>query len=316
MKKVEVSAQVTATITLLEVFGNSVFVVIWFFITTRDGYATIAVGMLLNFVILSYMFSINTGENRGRVVDNGWANVFKHVLKCGNSSLPNENQEQPNHRLPQNGPVQQSSKDKGIISRSLNTRQTTMVKPFSNWDVCKHNTNGAIYTIFRKEHCLPSTSKDVCTLDLNVPIYEEEPCSSKVMRQNYTKSISSDDDTDLQEEDCRISLRWKIISSMLSNVRNEKIYIHYFTRLLSFEDSLKNGHMSNVFSSEYFDAADLVEEEIKDIQHKFSGDIGSRIKMRTDIINSIQFYERDEDIYEEFLERLITMEETLIEDHC
>jgi hypothetical protein len=171
MRKVQVSAQVTATITLLEVLSNSVHVVIWYFIAARDGYATLTQGMLFQFVILSYAFSINTGDNRSRVVDHGWANVFKHVLQCGNSSLLNENQEQPNQRPPQNGPVQQSNKDNGIISRSLNTRQTNMVKPFSNRGGCKHNTNGAIYTIFRKEHCLPSTSKGVSTLDLHVLLH-------------------------------------------------------------------------------------------------------------------------------------------------
>ena len=74
--------------------------------------------------------------------------------------------------------------------------------------------------------------------------------------------------------------------------------------------------MSNVFSSKYLDTADLVEEEINDIQHSFTRDIESRIKMRTDMLNSIQFHERDEDMYQEFLERLITMEEDLIVDNC
>ena len=316
MRKVQVSAQVTATITLLEVLSNCVHVVIWYFIATRDGYATLTQGMLFQFVILSYAFSINTGDNRSRVVDNGWANVFKHLLHCGNLSLQNDNQIQHDNNPTQNFPLQQRRKDRGIMSRSINTRQTNIVKPVSNPDECKENTNGTIYTISRKEHCLPSTSKHVSTLDLNVPIYDEDPCSSKVVLQNDTQSVSSEDYTDQSEEDCRISVRWKTISSMLSNVKNEKLYIHYFTRLLSVEDSLKNDYMSNVFSSKYLDTADLVEEEINDIQHSFTRDIESRIKMRTDMLNSIQFHERDEDMYQEFLERLITMEEDLIIDNC
>ena len=62
-------------------------------------------------------------------------------------------------------------------------------------------------------------------------------------------------------------------------------------------------------------SGDAENGEIKDMQLNFIGDIESRIKMRTDIINSIQFNEYDENMYDEFLERLINMEEDLVEEN-
>ena len=90
MRKVKVSAQVTAAITLLEAFGNFVNVVIWICISNLTKYeqngsfyaqtGPLPQGMLLYFVLLSYTFLMNTRHNRYRVVDNGWATVLKNVL--------------------------------------------------------------------------------------------------------------------------------------------------------------------------------------------------------------------------------------------
>ena len=370
MRKVKISAQVTATFTLLEAFGNCVNVVIWMSMASpvqdKSFYkqtGPLPTGMLLSFVLLPYIFLMNTGHNRSRVVDNGWANVLKNVLPCNSASLPNDNQRVDDNNPRENAQVQQSIKCKWGVFRSINTKQRSIVKPFSNQDGCKDNNDSAIYTIFRKEHCLPSISNDVNSLNMNVPIYEG-PCTSKSAMQNYTRSISQDDDSDLQDKESRIYLRSQIVSSMLSNVRNEKLYIKYFTRLLSFEDALKNGHVSNDISSDYLctvsladtttktkskgkkskhsgytlenqlgssemknnwcsDTIETVKEGIKDNEHNCIGDIKSRIEMRTiflrskiDMINSMQFNEYGESLYEEFFNRLIEMEEDFIEDNC
>ena len=94
MRKLKVSAQVTAAITFLESFGNTFCVIMWLFVTKLlkyqrgksffdlPDYGPLPQGMLLYFVILSYAFLMNTRHNRNRIRDNGWKNVLKNVLPC------------------------------------------------------------------------------------------------------------------------------------------------------------------------------------------------------------------------------------------
>ena len=350
----QVSAQVTAMTTLIEVLANCVNAVIWVFIANRAGYATLTQAMLLYFVILPYTFSLNTEHNRNCVVENGWANVLKNGFHRGNASLPNHNQREDNNNAPPYGLVPQFGRYIRGIFRSINTGQTETVKTFSNQDGCTNTNNSAIYTIFRNEHCFPSTCMELSSLDLNVPL-NEEPCSSQSIFQTQTSRLSEEDDIDLQDLDCRVYLRSQIISSMLSNIRNEGLYTQHFTRLLRFEDDFKNGHKSNFFSSEYLDTAvktitkskskgkkgkhsghnlesqlgsnkgnktccnlpdEADEEKTREVHPMCVGDNKRRIKMRTRMINLMKFNEYNEDMYDEFLQNLINMEESFAEENC
>ena len=70
-------------------FRNGWFILI-FAITTITG--TRSVGMvlfwLLEFIVLPYAFLINTRENKNRIVEEGWTNVFRNMLNSYCLSAP------------------------------------------------------------------------------------------------------------------------------------------------------------------------------------------------------------------------------------
>ena len=89
MRKVTVNAQVTAIISISEVVGCFFILVI----TTITGTKTVAMFLfrLLEFVVLPYAFLMNTRENKFRIVEEGWSNVFRNTLNSFHLSAPCNN---------------------------------------------------------------------------------------------------------------------------------------------------------------------------------------------------------------------------------
>ena len=81
MKRLRVSAQVTAMATIIEVLGNLTFMVIWIFISKFADFSTLVTGMALYFVILPYVFLMNTSQNKAQIVEEGWIPIFKNIFR-------------------------------------------------------------------------------------------------------------------------------------------------------------------------------------------------------------------------------------------
>ena len=80
MRRMTVNAQITAVTSIFEAFGNILQWTIWIFITKFFGYGSLLQSILLYFVILPYVFLMNTSQNKNRVVEAGWMNVLKNVF--------------------------------------------------------------------------------------------------------------------------------------------------------------------------------------------------------------------------------------------
>ena len=83
MRKLKLNAQVTAMTSIIEAFGNIIQWSIWIFITKFAGYGTLIQSILLYFVILPYVFLMNTSQNKERVIEIGWLNVLKNAFGNG-----------------------------------------------------------------------------------------------------------------------------------------------------------------------------------------------------------------------------------------
>ena len=85
-KNVRVNAQVTAVVTILEVVGMCIIVMIHLLVTNQGlgGFEIVfqSLFMLLHFVILPYAFLMNTTSNKSRIIEDGWMNVLKNMLFC------------------------------------------------------------------------------------------------------------------------------------------------------------------------------------------------------------------------------------------
>ena len=131
---------------------------------------------------------------------------------------------------------------------------------------------------------------------------------------------------------------------MVINLSNEEGYLYYFRQLIQFEETLKrekpchNGfelvHITDVqgpkngrikeSNTQPKDKALLgkVKNKSKNtpapqmmtLQVNFVGKFSDRIAMRRNILENLNIYCNDEELYDMFLDRLLNFEESLIKD--
>ena len=247
---------------------------------------------------------MNTSDNRELVVDSGWINtvqdVFSRINICNTS---------------------------GITTVTL----TTDNKP---------NTSDIPLTS-KPNHNIQQTHNTIAQLP-NVPL-EEQPSTSKIcsgvtqVPEGYSASHTPDSEPHLKGY--RRSMGEKIIFYMLSNLENEDIYLHYFRQLASFEHNLNHQDGSNIFEimhinynqSKVYNRAkrsktNLNKEsvrltnsrhtrpEILELNVNFLGKQMDRIANRRDLLENLYDQNGNDDLYDEFLDKLFAVEESLIED--
>ena len=79
MKKVQVNAQVTVVVSLFEFLGNVLYLLLLVYFKGTT-FVSLFHAISLYYIVLPYAFLMNTSDNKHRVVENGWANVFKNLL--------------------------------------------------------------------------------------------------------------------------------------------------------------------------------------------------------------------------------------------
>ena len=92
-KKIRVNAQVTFMISILEMIGFviGIVVVLIFKSTTLP---VIINSMILYLILLPRAFLMNTSHNKSRIIEHGWENILRNTLGLSpKSSSPNSNQE-------------------------------------------------------------------------------------------------------------------------------------------------------------------------------------------------------------------------------
>jgi len=177
----------------------------------------------------------------------------------------------------------------------------------------------------------------------NVPV-EELPSTSKICSgskqagEGVSASRTSSSEPDLKSY--RRSIGDKIISHMLSNIENEDAYLHYFKQLAIFEEGLNHQDESNIFEIVYFhysqnerkgrvkssnknldrEAVQLANSkntrpQIVELKVNLTGKQVDRVAIRRDALDNFYDPNFNDDLYEEFLDRLIALEESLIEDN-
>ena len=83
MRKMRVNAQITAVTSILEIVGNIVQWAIWILITKFVGLGSLIQSILLYFVVLPYVFLMNSSHNKNRIIEDGWINVLKNATGTG-----------------------------------------------------------------------------------------------------------------------------------------------------------------------------------------------------------------------------------------
>ena len=86
-RKMYVNAQVTAVIMMLEFLGTCLIAVIFMVWDGFTRFTCSAIFMLLHFLVLSYAHLKNTRNNKNRIIEYGWSNVFKNILGCSTKKV-------------------------------------------------------------------------------------------------------------------------------------------------------------------------------------------------------------------------------------
>ena len=87
-KKILVNSQITAMISMLESTSNVAFIiVIWYFKGTT--YFSLLIPLTVYVVILPHAFLMNTSDNKNRIVEEGWKNVFKNIFRLSKKARVN-----------------------------------------------------------------------------------------------------------------------------------------------------------------------------------------------------------------------------------
>ena len=298
VRKVKVNAQVTFAIIIFETVGQVSVFVIWTFLRQIEVGVTLA--LLLFYVLLPYMFLMNTSHNKGLVIDEGWMNTIRNVL-----GLPNETGLISSLTFPRYLNIIRSSIFDKIENleqwkrtkdelRRKNTQNTN-----DNWNPSKDgsqscgNQGSGIYIITRANESNPIQAHSA-HISLNIP--EVKPCTSfeehmldgkkerkTIAEENKTEADNDNEDNDerhILNRNYRLSHAEQILSNMIININNEDAYMHYMKQLVQLEEVKKDRHI---------DLSKFQITHLTDAPAPKGGKIKSSKKQKDNLQNTVYF---------------------------
>ena len=232
LRKLRVNVQVTAMVSFLEASSNIGYVVIRAVIV-RGNFTTLLQMVMLYMIILPYAFLMNTSDNKNRVVEHGWKNIVMNVIGRSN----------PSSVAPLNNNL-----DNITISKNSDLAK----KPRSNPEkkVCARSNDGSKQTV--KQINITPQSQEKLKLPED-PDQGSSGCSSLILNANT-----------LKRKDKKQALALRLIQKLNDEKNDEKKYIEYFKRLLSYEGS-RNEKTSIEIDEEEYEIFDLPNDSLKAI---------------------------------------------------
>ena len=79
IRRLNVNAQITALITLIELFGNLTMILHLFFVESNP-WSAIIHNMVFYDIIIPYALLANTNDNKNRIINSGWKSIFKNLV--------------------------------------------------------------------------------------------------------------------------------------------------------------------------------------------------------------------------------------------
>lgn len=238
MRKMRVNAQITAVTSILEIAGNIVQWAIWILITKFVGLGSLIQSILLYFVVLPYVFLMNTSHNKNRIVEDGWINVLKNAIGTGRIFRICKTSVQIDIQ-PFDSKAAQNMIDKkdSLVTpprliRKIFSKRNSRVLPISE-------NNGGIKTISTKPIDEKHVKEDKSTLTICMPSDDAIPSSSPINRLIIYQEPSEHKRKQCGSIDGLNGYRHEMILSLYEKVKDEEVYIRSFRELVWFEESVK-----------------------------------------------------------------------------
>ena len=253
VRKVEVNAQVTFVVWILECVANFCIFIPWIFLSGLTRFGTLTLSMSWYYLILQHTYLMNTSHNKDRITDDGWKNTIRNAIRlpfnlkmdCFQGSLQNVEEGQPATTQP-SSKIRQRQEMNYADQRS--TSETRAVGLPANYKRdSRQIVHAEVYVISNSENTIQPSAHDYIYLP-NVP--DGQPSTSKGISKSrhrqkpvdFAQRPTSETDSDnvSLQQSYRFYIGEKILSNMMNNMNNEEQYLHYFRQLIQFEETLKH----------------------------------------------------------------------------
>ena len=338
-----VNAQITAVTSILEIAGNIVQWAIWILITKFVGLGSLIQSILLYFVVLPYVFLMNSSHNKNRIIEDGWINVLKNAIGTGRifgirkTSVKidiqpfNSKAAHPRNMI--------DKKDKLVtpptLFRKIFRKQNSRVLPFSE-------KNGGIITNSSKPIDEKHVKEDKSTLTICMPSNDVMASSSAIKSLKNNAEPIEHKMKQCNSIDGLKGHRHEMILNLFENVKDEEVYIRSFRELVAFEESVKRNkdnfsefedqwkaqgckrdcseainelNVAKLTDNIYLHPIETVELTYDDrLRTNFKGSFQDRMDRRGEMIKILlKSMKNGEDSYKSCLEMFIDFEEDLVE---
>ena len=323
IRKVETNARIAFVVWIIEICANICIIIAWAVVYGKTTFATLTINMVWYYLILPHTFLMNTSHNKELIVDNGWKTTIRNAL-----SLPMafklKNFTQNTKETQYFGDSKQEDPSKIFtISKSKICNQTRLEQP-SSFMMGAHRA---------------TTSNGVTDSNTNKsqrPILVHDSSSdttySEIIRHNLGH---------------RLYYGEQILDRMMNNIMLEESYLHFFQELLKFEETLKvEGSTSEVFhitelndlpkvkfgkvkchqmkqttdsfvyenkKNIFLNGSNNASHEDAEFKTNFILPQSERIDLRRKILKDFHVFCTNEELYNDFLNNLINLEENFIE---
>ena len=263
IRKVVVNAKVTFGIWILETVTLAIVVLL--FVILRLNKITTTLVMILFYVVLPYIFLVNTSDNKNVWINNGFAKMIRNVASKGingeSIQQNDENMEKGIEHLEKTWRRRIANKKRTSnhfptsAAGSPNTSDTSFGESCheaSDDQTLCSNASQNVYTISNNKMDIDINHEQ----QLNLGMLDDEclPSTSSGRIPNETETIRlhlahspsrSENDTPALKSKCHLQLAKEISRLINANIKAEERYIHYFHELLRLDEETINGNLDD-----------------------------------------------------------------------
>ena len=147
LKRMQVNAQITATTTILEFLGHFTYI-IHLKLAKGSNLANSIHFEAVYAILIPYALLMNTSDNKDRIIEAGWKNIFRNILGIKSNSAVEPG---PDGDL------------KGASKKNIQENDASIFKSAPS------DTNAAINPPSNRNNAISSTIDDDVEINLNVP---------------------------------------------------------------------------------------------------------------------------------------------------
>ena len=319
------------------------------YVTKGSTFATLIQAMALNMVLLPFSFLMNTTDNKSRIVEIGWENVFRNIvngwINPAMRILPmiQSNNRISNSSIPMNNDITNEMKTDGLQDKQQPESIKSKKKPRrkSSKSVKKMKDRCGVVALTAAEQPIDKNSDKIFIIstfhksvdsnpiendgpDLNVP-FHEKPSTSYKENTQFITCIDSDDESlyfynpkekNIARLDTYQAIAQSMIQIMKDSMEHEYLYLHYLKKLFELHQNMSDSNEIDISNMEQtFDVSqdkNLSECNVHEL--KLKGAKSERNEMRSGLLEKLDLCYQTKQNDDILISELTDLEESFIDD--